>query len=74
MKIFPKLNDENTIKSLFLYMTIGVAIYMLAPYLDMQMALAQGDHGRDLYSFERILHGDKPYKDFWWVYGPLLLY
>ena len=74
MKFFPKLNDENWIKSIFLYLTIGTALVLVFPYLDMQTALSQGDHGRDLYAFDRILHGERPYKDFWWVYGPLMPY
>ena len=44
------------------------------PELNFQDHLAQGDHGRDLYAFDAVTHGKLPYKDFWWVYGPLMLY
>ena len=39
-----------------------------------QPLLAQGDHGRDLYAFAQTLHGQIPYHDYWWVYGPLMPY
>ncbi len=39
-----------------------------------QVTLAQGDHGRDLYAAEAVWRGELPYKDFWWVYGPLMPY
>ena len=44
------------------------------PDLNYQDQLAQGDHGRDLYAFDVVTHGQLPYKDFWWVYGPLMPY
>jgi hypothetical protein len=39
-----------------------------------QPALATGDHGRDLYAAVATLRGDLPYRDYWWVYGPLMPY
>ncbi|MCK5178207.1 MAG: hypothetical protein KAR32_01655 [Candidatus Omnitrophica bacterium] len=39
-----------------------------------QPFLASGDHGRDLYAFEATMRGQLPYKDYWWVYGPLTPY
>lgn len=39
-----------------------------------QPSLAQGDHGRDLYAASVVLDGQVPYRDFWWVYGPLMPY
>jgi hypothetical protein len=59
-------------KIIFLLLTILIGIIFLYPTLDFQLNLAQGDHGRDLYAFERTLHGDKIYQDYWWVYGPLM--
>ncbi|MBF0485978.1 MAG: hypothetical protein HQL16_05645 [Candidatus Omnitrophica bacterium] len=56
---------------------LGVALagfVLLIPFVNVQGWLAQGDHGRDCYIFERILYGDMPYRDFWWVYGPLMPY
>lgn len=60
----------------FLYpaLTLIICSYLFLPMLDYIPVLAQGDLGRDLYCFERILHGDIPYKDFWWPYGPLMPY
>ena len=42
------------------------------PYQNFQEFLAQGDHGRDLYAAQAVLRGELPYKDFWWVYGPIM--
>ncbi len=53
---------------------ILLAIFILSPSVHYQFLIAQGDHGRDFYAFERTLHGDKPYQDYWWVYGPLMPY
>ncbi len=52
---------------------VGGAI-ILSPFLDFQAMLSQGDHGRDLYAFEQTAHGQRPYLDYWWVYGPLMPY
>ncbi len=49
-------------------------ILILGPWLFFQGELSQGDHGRDLYAFERTLNGERPYRDYWWVYGPLMPY
>ena len=29
---------------------------------------------RDLYAAQAVYRGELPYKDFWWVYGPLMPY
>lgn len=39
-----------------------------------QPLLSPGDHGRDLYCFEATMRGAMPYRDYWWVYGPLMPY
>lgn len=57
-----------------LALTLLCGALINAPFHNFQVFLAQGDHGRDLYAAERILHGDIPYRDFWWVYGPLMPY
>ena len=36
--------------------------------------MATGDHGRDLYAYQVSLKGHLPYRDYWWVYGPLMPY
>ncbi|MBI3602353.1 MAG: hypothetical protein HY209_05625 [Candidatus Omnitrophica bacterium] len=61
-------------KKTFLLLTVFAAILFGGPHLGFQDNLAQGDHGRDLYTFEQVLHGKLIYKDIWWVYGPLMPY
>src|SRR3989338_8340466 len=53
---------------------LAAGIYILWPFHDFQLHLAQGDHGRDLYCFQKTLDGQAPYRDFIWAYGPLMLY
>ena len=63
------------IPPIFLFLsTMIIGVFLLSPYRDFQLLLAQGDHGRDLYAFEQTLKGAKPYKDYLWVYGPLMPY
>jgi len=57
---------------IFLVLTLCVGLLLIVPRLDYQAFLAQGDHGRDLYGFESTLNGGQPYKDYFWVYGPLM--
>lgn len=47
---------------------------LLAHHVVYQPMLSQGDHGRDLYAFAKTLDGHVPYRDYWWVYGPLMPY
>lgn len=61
-------------KTIFLLLTILAAGIFVWPELNFQDLLSQGDHGRDLYAFDAVTHGKLPYKDFWWVYGPLMPY
>jgi len=65
-----KLNS----KTIFLLLTILISAVFVWPELNYQDLLSQGDHGRDLYAFDAVTHGKLPYKDFWWVYGPLMPY
>ena len=62
MKFSPKI--------IFLILTLLTAGIFVWPELNFQDTLSQGDHGRDLYAFDAVTHGQLPYKDFWWVYGP----
>jgi len=64
--------NNNHPKKIFLLMTVLAGIFLLYPFTDFQSFLSQGDHGRDLYAFEQTLHGAKVYRDYWWVYGPLM--
>ncbi len=61
-------------KTIFLFLTILMSSLFIWPELNYQDLLSQGDHGRDLYAFDAVTHGKLPYKDFWWVYGPLMPY
>ena len=49
---------------------LGIAI--LYSSVHFQPIMAQGDHGRDLYAFQQASLGAVPYRDYWWVYGPLM--
>ncbi|MFH0754392.1 MAG: hypothetical protein V2A70_07490 [Candidatus Omnitrophota bacterium] len=57
---------------LFLPLTVIAGLFIITQSFDIQGYLSTGDHGRDLYAFERTLHGDIAYQDYWWVYGPLM--
>ena len=61
-------------KTFFLLLTIGAGIYILWPLHNFQNYLAQGDHGRDLYCFKKAMEGAVPYRDFSWLFGPLMPY
>ncbi len=56
----------------FFLLTLCAGVVLLLPTIDVQPFLSQGDHGRDLYAFEQTLNGKGVYRDFWWVYGPLM--
>ena len=64
----------QTRKFLFLILTIVAGILLLQHHLYYQPLLSQGDHGRDLYAAQMTLKGAVPYRDYWWVYGPLMPY
>src|ERR1700684_984460 len=61
-------------KSLTLLLVLLAGFMITAPYANFQTYLAQGDHGRDLYAAQAVWRGELPYKNFWWVYGPLMPY
>jgi hypothetical protein len=65
---------KQHIKCLILLLVAAAGILITAPYANFQDYLAQGDHGRDLYAAQAVYRGELPYKDFWWVYGPLMPY
>ncbi|MDP2653634.1 MAG: hypothetical protein Q8Q08_06345 [Candidatus Omnitrophota bacterium] len=50
----------------------SAGVLILLHHITYQPALSQGDHGRDLYAAAASLRGDVPYRDYWWVYGPLM--
>src|SRR3989338_3946684 len=72
MAILKKAWDRQEI--FFFLATLLTGLFFLLPYHDFQLHLAQGDHGNNLYCFKKVMDGWRPYHDFWWVYGPLMLY
>jgi len=58
----------------FLILSFWAGIWALTPELNFQTTLAQGDHGYNLYAFDRTAQGAVPYKDYNWPYGPLMPY
>jgi len=65
-----KINTRH----IFFILTIFTGIIALWPYQNFQYWIAQGDHGRDLYCFKRTLDGALPYRDYSWLFGPLMPY
>lgn len=61
-------------KLLCLLGILAAGILITSPYWNFEGLLSQGDHGRDLYAAEAVYRGELPYRDFWWVYGPLMPY
>ena len=61
-------------KPFVLLLVLLAGIIITAPFANYQDYLSQGDHGRDLYAAQAVFRGELPYKDFWWVYGPLTPY
>lgn len=61
-------------KAILFWAIVAAGILLSLPYINYQDYLAQGDHGRDLYAAQAVYRGELPYKDFWWVYGPLTPY
>ena len=59
---------------IFFFLTLFAGVFILYPFLDYQSIMATGDHGRDLYAARAALEGRVPYRDYWWVYGPLMPY
>jgi len=61
-------------KTLFFVLALLAGVVLLFPTLNFQDWLSTGDHGRDLDAFEEVLDGKIVYRDYWWVYGPLMPY
>ncbi|MDE2223357.1 MAG: hypothetical protein KGK03_09865 [Candidatus Omnitrophica bacterium] len=59
---------------LVLLAVLAAGLIITLPSVNFQDFLSQGDHGRDLYAAQAVYRGELPYKDFWWVYGPLTPY
>lgn len=69
MNVF--VNNKNL---LLLLGVLFVGSVLLYPTLDFQPLFSTGDHGRDLYCMKKVFEGKVPYRDFWWQYGPVMLY
>ncbi len=67
-------NSKKSTLICFFLLTVLCGIVIHLPYHNFQSFVSQGDHGRDLYAAAAVLRGEMPYKDFWWVYGPLMPY
>ncbi len=61
-----------SIRNIAFPLAIAAGIFIIFSAVNIQGPLSTGDHGRDLYAAERTLHGDLAYRDYWWVYGPLM--
>jgi hypothetical protein len=60
---------------IFLLLTVFAGVLIYVTRSDYQPFVSQGDHGRDLYAFKRVVEaGAVPYRDFSWLFGPLMLY
>ncbi|MBN1870084.1 MAG: hypothetical protein JW847_05875 [Candidatus Omnitrophica bacterium] len=70
--ILSKLSGKE--KTIYLVLTIVAGMIILWPLHNFQHYLAQGDHGRDLYCFKKVMEGALPYRDFSWLFGPLMPY
>ena len=60
--------------SLFLLITIICSIFILSTNITYQEFIAQGDHGRDMYCSYDTMNGAVPYRDYRWIYGPIMPY
>ena len=70
-KVSPPLTN---VRWIYLVLTVFLGLLILWPGLHFQDWLSAGDHGRDLDAAEEVLRGKTVYRDYWWVYGPLMPY
>jgi hypothetical protein len=59
-------------RAVMLSLVLCAGVLILFPRHDFEPWLDPGDHGRDVYAFERSMHGETPYRDYFWQYGPLM--
>lgn len=60
-------------ESILIAGVIAIGLVNILLRINLQ-GIAQGDHGRDLYCFLKVLEGQMPIRDFDWIYGPLMPY
>jgi len=71
----PFLKNLHKYRDLFFFLlTALIGFFVTYPYHNFQLHLAQGDHGNNFYCFKQTFDGGLPYRDYWWVYGPLMPY
>ncbi|MBI5150251.1 MAG: glycosyltransferase family 39 protein [Candidatus Omnitrophica bacterium] len=63
---------QMSLRRKLMFLTAAAGIYILLPLNNFQFFLAQGDHGRELYAFKKTVDGALPYKDYSWLFGPLM--
>ena len=68
----PQPNKKTIIS--FLILALLASWFILHPFTNFDVQIGQGDNGRDYYAYQQTAHGAAPYKDYWWVYGPLMPY
>ncbi len=68
------LKSSSFKNDIFFYLTFAAGLLTQAPHFDLYGFIATGDHGICLYAFERTLHGEVPYQNYLWIYGPLMPY
>jgi len=66
--------NNTSYKIFFFLLTLVAGCIILWPLSDFQSYLSQGDHGRDLYCFQKTMEGALPYQDYSWLFGPLMPY
>ena len=74
MRMNMMVSQKPFYRKAFFFVTFFTVTFILLPSHNFQYYLSQGDHGRDLYAFAATLDGQRPYIDYWWVYGPLMPY
>lgn len=60
--------------SFWFWLLVSIVILFWAVTIDAQPYLSPDDMGKDLYPFEMTLRGQWPCRDYYWQYGPLMLF
>ena len=59
-------------RAVLLVAVLCMGVLVVYPRQNLEQWFDPGDRGRDLYAAERTLHGELPYRDYLWMYGPLM--
>ena len=69
-----KFNTQH-VSIVFVYIIlISIGLAIILPQTTVLPPQATGDNGRDFYAIQQTSQGAVPYRDYWWVYGPLMPY